>query len=497
MNRRQLTAWLLVVVAATACGSTAQTRQSLSGGANAGADTSLGGPVTGSQSLPSASDQTPTDLVPAARDGAATAAPASQSGAAEAGPLATGGTPTSAGIKFGPGASASTVRIGYEYIDTAGGTAALGKDFSNGDPKQQAVAVKNWINKHGGVGGRTMDLITYGVPYNDYATNVDGVDQSVCSKFTEDDKVLALATTVPTRNLVLCLAKHDTITLADAYPLSREVFNRAGQWYYSPGTMSQDRGAETMVTTFAPSWLANKSKIGLVRFDEPTYALPEKSLRTALAARGLKLTDVATVSWTDLSKQETDSAAAVLRFRQDGITDVVFLDNQGGGALPFMQAAESQAYRPIYPLTSNNGPGALATLAPSAQLANARAVSWLVGDVGTATGQQSPPAVPSTIALCVKIMRDAGVTLDTDTAKGNALLVCASLLFAKAALDQAAAPNSAAVQQAMGALVFADPMTYSTRLSSTRHDGAAKTRLIAFNTDCTCWKYTGPGPDAS
>jgi hypothetical protein len=93
-------------------------------------------------------------------------------------------------------------------------------------------------------------------------------------------------------------------------------------------------------------------------------------------------------------------------------------------------------------------------------------------------------------------MRDAGVALDSDTAKGNAVLVCADLLFAKAALDRAAAPNSAAVQNAAGALNFADPMTYSVRLSSTRHDGAAKTRLIAFHTDCTCWKYTGPGPDA-
>jgi ABC-type branched-subunit amino acid transport system substrate-binding protein len=494
MRHRQLTALLLVAVAATACGSTAQTRQSLSSQANAGAGSALGGPVSGNQPLPSAADLIPTDSSPAVRDNAGVPAQGSQSGAAEAGAPATNRTPTSAAARFGPGVSASTVRIGYQYIDTSGGTAALGKNFSTGDPKEQAAAVKNWINKHGGVGGRSMELISYGVPYNEYATNVDGVDQSVCSKFTEDDKVLALATTLPTRNLVMCLAKHDTIALADAYPLSREVFDRAGQWYYAPGMMSQDRGAETMVTAFARSWSTHKSKIGLVRFDEPTYALPEKSLRSALAAHGLELTDVATVSWTDLSKQETDSAAAVLRFRQDGITDVVFLDNQGGAAYPFMQAAESQAYRPIYPLTSNNGPSGLATLAPSAQLANARAVSWLVGDVGP--GEQSPPAVPATGALCLKIMRDAGVALDSETAKGNAILVCADLLFAKAALDRAAAPNSAAFQQAMGTIKIADPMTYSVRLSPTRHDGAAKTRLIAFSTDCSCWKYTGPGPDA-
>jgi hypothetical protein len=202
------------------------------------------------------------------------------------------------------------------------------------------------------------------------------------------------------------------------------------------------------------------------------------------------------VSWTDLSKQETDSAAAVLRFRQDGITVVVFLDNPGGAALPFMQAAESQAYRPIYQLTSNNGPGGLTTLAPSAQLANARAVSWLVGETGTPTGPQTPPAVRASIALCLKIMRDAGVALDSDTAKGNALLVCAELLFAKAALDRAAAPNSAALRQAATGLEFADPMTYAVRLSSTRHDGAAKTRMIAFHSDCTCWRDSGPGPDA-
>src|SRR4051794_32819558 len=128
MNHRQLIAGLLACAAATACGSTAQIRQPLSGGENPARDSSLAGSLTRSQSLPPPSDQSPTERMPAVRDGAGISAPESQSGAAESGPLATGRTPASAGTRFGPGASASTVRIGYQYIDTSGGTAALGKN---------------------------------------------------------------------------------------------------------------------------------------------------------------------------------------------------------------------------------------------------------------------------------------------------------------------------------------------------------------------------------
>jgi ABC-type branched-subunit amino acid transport system substrate-binding protein len=243
-------------------------------------------------------------------------------------------------------------------------------------------------------------------------------------------------------------------------------------------------------------FLPASAKVGILRYEETSYARAEKSLRKALASHGLSAI-TSTVSYSDASSAQRDAAAAVLRFQTQGVTHVMVLDNSGGITYAFMQAAESQRYRPFYALTTNNSPQALAQLAPAGQLAKAQAVSWWNGDVGTRTDQMSPPAVPASRAACLKIMADAKVDA-SGSATGTALITCDQLLILKAVLDRGATPSAAgmtAVLERLGTS-YASPLSYGSRFGPGRHDAAHVTRRIRFDAGCSCWLYAGTGPRA-
>jgi hypothetical protein len=390
------------------------------------------------------------------------------------------------------------VRIGFQYVNVGAGTAAvLGKDVSIGDPVAMAKALTAWINGHGGLGGRKMLLDTYGVDYAEYVSNNAQATSQVCTHYTQDVKVLAVAVYVPDRTLLDCLSRADVVSVSDGYSLDRRAFEQYASYYWSPGSMSQDRGAEVGVTGHhASGFLPTGAKVGLVRYEDPTYQRAEVSLRAALAKIGITPVTRA-VSYASTSQAEADAASAVLDFRARGITHVMFLDNSGGIAFAFMQAAESQAYRPFYPLTTNNSPSALQQLAPAAQLAKAQAVSWWSGDVGTRTDQATPPALPRAREQCLAIMKAAAV--DTSgSAAGTALITCDQLLLLKAVLDAASAPNPLDMTTALDGLgsSYSSPLSYATRFERGRHDAAYLTRRIRFDSGCSCWLYAGKGPTA-
>lgn len=396
--------------------------------------------------------------------------------------------------------TATSVKIGFQYVDVGSGTGGvLGKNVSIGDPPAQARAIRDWVNGHGGLGGRKMEIDAYGVPYGDYISNPQQAYNTVCTHYTQDVKVLAVAVYVPDRTLVDCLAKRDVISVADGYSLGRHEFDEYSRYYWSPGSMSQDRGAEVGVAGLVDAkFLGPNAKIGLVRYDTETYARAEVSLSRALVSRGLKIDQTRTISDSNISQAESDAAAAVLDFSTRGITHVMFLDNSGGIAFAFMQAADSQKYTPFYALTTNNNPASLRQLAPAQQLEKAQAISWWSGDIGPDNLRNAtPPALPTSRALCLQIYAKAGVQT-SGTSGATALITCDQLLFLKAVLDHTRAPNSAAMADALDGLgsAYSSPMSYATKFERGRHDAAYITRRIRYDKDSKLWVYAGPGPTA-
>ena len=504
MRRPGAGALLLALLAVTGCGSTVQS----AGSAPAGEVLTAPGqpsvdPLTGEVAAPAAAPAvTPTDdgFVESSGDNPSAATSDGSTRRPAEGPAAA--APQQAALpegRPGPGVDDKTVTLGFQYVDVGAGTGGvLGQDVSIGDPEAQAEAVKNWINKNGGIAGRTLRLVHYGAPYANYVNNPQAEFNRICTYFTEDHKVLGVAVYVPDETLVRCLARRDVISVSDGYPLDRKLYSELAQHFYSPGTMSQDRGAEVGVEGHVATGFLNGAKIGLLRYDHPVYARAEVSLSKALTAKGHTIAERFLIDYSNTSKATSDAGAAVLRFRQQGITHVKVLDNSGGIAFAFMQAAENQGYRPFYALTTNNSPQGLKQLAPAKQLERAQAVSWWWGDVGEDEKQQTPPALPRSRATCEKIMTDAGVDM-SGAAAGSSMITCDQLLLLKTLADRAATPSSAAMSAAADRLgsSYESTLSYKTTIGPDRRDGASVTRLIRFEAGCSCWVYAGPGPTAS
>jgi hypothetical protein len=177
----------LSLVALTACGSTVQLRTNVGpqpqGLGVGSAGPSGSGVASGSEPLTGAAAGTTSPV--AAAGGSTTGAVSGGSGTPLGNATGTpgGSGPAADGARlFGPGVTATQVRIGYQYVDTGTGTSGfLGKNVSIGNPDAMAHAVQAWINAHGGMGGRKLVLDIYGVAYNTYISNPAQADEQVCS----------------------------------------------------------------------------------------------------------------------------------------------------------------------------------------------------------------------------------------------------------------------------------------------------------------------------
>ncbi|MCA1617199.1 MAG: hypothetical protein LC729_01825, partial [Acidobacteria bacterium] len=167
------------------------------------------------------------------------------------------------------------------------------------------------------------------------------------------------------------------------------------------------------------------------------------------------------------------------------------------GGLPtgtFMISADKQQYAPRYGLNSQMGATVLArTLDPDTanrQFANSRAVGWLPqADV---PGDERPQS--STYVRCLKIMRDHNVQMSSSNAEGQALQICDSAWFLKAAIE-AGGDGSVLNQQVYANGVarlgssYVPTLTFLTSVAATRHDGAGGAAHMSYDTSCTCFHY--------
>ena len=94
--------------------------------------------------------------------------------------------------------------------------------------------------------------------------------------------------------------------------------------------------------------------------------------KPALAAHGLKVLEEAAVREPESAARAGDTAAeassVALRFRQRGITHVLFVPSGGAIPLLFLAAAESQGFRPKYGFSSLDAPYFVRDSVPREQL---------------------------------------------------------------------------------------------------------------------------------
>ena len=404
-----------------------------------------------------------------------------------------GGLP-SAGVAGGATTGkVAPVKVGMIVVDDANEyLGGLGFSVDVGDQEQQSQAMARWVNAHGGLGGAKLDLVLRHTKTAD-STSRNTYQQSNCTDFTEDRPVqFVLDYNYYTGPFVPCLVQHGVAYInAGAQGPSDTLLRSHGPFIYEPGMVNYTRAARLMVNGLTDAaFLTGKSRIGYFRPDNSEFERAETAgLRPALAARGLKLTDAATLS-SDASQWGSTASSAVLKFKSQNIDRVVF---SGLGSITFFAiAAEGQDYHPRYGFTTDVNPIGTASLVPHQQLEGSAGVGWQPAeDVGYTHPGGKPGS--SNDALCHQIMTDAGVNMTSDTVAFLAIDICDAFLFLKFGLDKSGGSSIAQFAAAIAAhpSSYQSPLTFDVDMSG-MHDGAHRYRLSRWDAACPCFVYSSP-----
>ena len=378
-------------------------------------------------------------------------------------------------------------RIGLQEGDIGITGIALGNNVT------QFEAMAKWINAHGGLGGRKMRLViaTQDVTGDSAGQDRATQDQGACSKFTEDNKVVAVVSHASaTEAFYGCLANKGVIHIANTSTASSAAnfakFN--GRLFASAPT--QDRVAATLADELARAgYFADKPmKLGVFRFDHAWWADAAKVFRERAAKYGVTVAEES-AACQGCSDSGAQHQAAILRFATMGITHVVMFGD-ANLTLQFMIQASTQGFRPRYGLSSYNAPQLLATN-QGGQLQRAVGIGFEPAlDVDK---PQEPPPTPAD-ALCRKIMTDDGQPPeDSRFELAQAHHTCEGLFLLKAVLDRHAALQPASFSAGLEGLgtTYQPVLTFATQFGPGRHVGASAYRPLAFISGCSCFTYTG------
>jgi ABC-type branched-subunit amino acid transport system substrate-binding protein len=401
------------------------------------------------------------------------------------------------------GVTNKVIQVGVPTMDYAAvARAGFAPSNSNIDDSFAVKAATDWVNKHGGIAGRKVQVVEYRVSVNNEttATGRQNEDQAACAKFTQDNHVFAMSGDNMTEDNYLECAKQNNVpaifsSIGNDAPSNSRLSSMRNNWYATTGFVADRRERAMAKFLLQRGFLKKGDSFALVIEDKSGIKeAVQKEMKPALAAAGL--TPAAEVVYTDGLQQNWSTA--ILQFQQHvpPVTKVVFSATTQDMFAPyaFMRAAESQQYRPKYALGSDEHPNQLNLGTSANQLANVFAMGWMPwSDVGDST--DLTPATRD----CGQAMMAEGISASPPNYAS-----CEFLFFLRDAFKRAPEVSpmglAAGVAKLGGAYrpVFAKRTLYT----SGRHDGAEQVREVRYGVDPSscggsspCLHYTtGPLP---
>lgn len=416
------------------------------------------------------------------------------------------GAPTSvrAAPLTGRGFSQDEIRIGLATIkDQDAAFESIGVQSSIGDQEGIQRAVIDDVNRRGGIAGRKVVPVFHDIKSADVIRDRNQATEAACRYWTEDHQVFAVVNgvTLSDRAMAACLAKHQTplIFVGQGVLRPRSIFSEFDPYLYAPfwPTMESLVRAEVergVALQYFRNWDAAQGKSGVapVKIGVLTMCCNliygrdfGNNMRHEL--RRVNHDVAATFEMSENADHiPTDANAAVLRFREAGVTHVI--TSNALALLFFGLAAEQQRYRPRYLMTSNDTPEFMQANLPPGQLNGAVGIGFIPTlDVDNAhdPGDPSPAR-----ARCRDIMRRSGQDISSRLAADRAFVACDGFDFLVAAL---ASGDLSALGLRKGATELANLPASSTFQISLNAEqpfaGARAGRDLAFRAECRCFTY--------
>jgi len=219
--------------------------------------------------------------------------------------------------------------------------------------------------------------------------------------------------------------------------------------------------------TTSGSSAAGPAKIGLLYPAQQPQQRIFADLKARLVAHGYQVAAEYQYDASSLNAESSSMSSAVLHMRQAGVTHLMSSESD---VLLFMEAADSQHYRPRYALTSYHAPAAqLQGFAPASQLVGSMGVGWLpTTDVDAG---HSPGPVSSAETSCRTIMRDASQDVSAATAAIVAFALCDGIHLIADAIAATHDPSTAGLHQGISQLGtrFPSALTWTSGLANARY----------------------------
>ena len=396
------------------------------------------------------------------------------------------GDETPAPPPSGPGVTDTEVRVGFIITDLTRIETALGLDVpEQGDVEAQILAITEYVNETGGIGGRTM------VPFiREFDALLDSplVEEELCNAVTQDDEVFAVVLTGQFQdNARPCYAGRQTLMLDTTfYPVDVADHQELAPYLWSFTVTEYSNLVTALITGLALSGWFEGATLGVLGPDNAiTEAAYDNAAAPVLDRLGIDVAERARIDTTDAGTFQPSIDAAVLEFKDAGVTHVITL---GGNRVQpfFMQFAELQNYTPTYALTSYDSPVFSIESFP-ASVEGASGVS-VVPAYDIADDQYAFPANP-TEELCIEIMERTGDEFPTRANARTGLQYCdAALLLQRGAANLTDTLDAARWTEAIWDLgdTFQLASTYRTRFFEGSYTGADAYGVTAFDPACEC-----------
>lgn len=399
--------------------------------------------------------------------------------------------------------SRKPIEVGiFVQVDSSALANSVGaSNLKNGNERDFAKALIDDLNLHGGITGRLLSPVYYVFdPSKQSSATV--AQQEACATFTQDHHVVAALLGwhgFSDHVLDNCLAKHGVITINSAGIQTGDKADLANlPYYFAPPGLTLDRQAVNYIEALSSEgFFTSGSKIGLVTIDQPPYhRAVDGALKSTLKNHGLALTDKVfyppILTTADAGSQSAAIANAVLKFKTEGISRVIFLQLGINGPLFFMRSADAQNYLPRYGLSTTDAPDALTPLVPARQLHGTTGMGWAaVYDVPAKKEDRSAPNRKACLAL---IQKRTGETFSSRNVEYVGLTFCDSVWFfshvASALTSELTASSFASAVPQVGG-TYRSPLVLATTFGTSVHDGAASARNLQFDDNCSCFSYTG------
>jgi hypothetical protein len=218
-------------------------------------------------------------------------------------------------------------------------------------------------------------------------------------------------------------------------------------------------------TSGAPT--AGPAKIGLLYPAQQPQQGIFADIKHRLLAHGYQVASEYQYDASSLNAESSSMSSAVLHMRQAGVTHLMSSESD---VLLFMEAADSQHYRPRYALTSYHAPAAqLQAFAPASQLVGSMGVGWLpTTDVDAG---HNPGPVSGGETRCRKVMHDAGQDISAATAAVVAFALCDGVHLIAGALALSHDPSSAGLHAGISQIGrnFPSALTWRNAIASNHY----------------------------